>query len=121
MNELDKNMISSYEQLKLSEEQYYMENDFIVIKEKSKDRLIKISKDIDFLTQTINFYPGYNLICKLVEDYSILFICEKNNSNKIKNYLYTKYGKDLEIGEVIEPITNGKNICEYYKLNVATF
>ncbi len=121
INEVDVKMKELEKQLKSNEEHFYEENDFIVIKDKSKYKLIQISEDIDFLTQTLNFYPGYKLISKLTKDYSILFICAKNNTNKIKNYLYTKYGEDLEIGEVVEPIINGKDMCEYYKLNVVSF
>ena len=120
-NELDQKRQELEQNYQAAEKQYYAENDFLVIKEQSKYKLINISKDIDFLTQLVVFYPGYNLISKLTKDYSILFICAKNNTNNIKNYLYTKYGKDLEIGEVIEPIINEKKICEYYKSNIVPF
>jgi hypothetical protein len=120
-NELDSKLQSLETNLQLAEEQYYTENDFLVIKEQSKDKLIYISKDIDFLTKLVNFYPGYGSISILTKDYSILFVCNKNITNDIKNYLFSKYGNDLEIGEVIEPITNGENICEYYKSNIVQF
>jgi len=45
--------------LQLAKKLYYTENDFFVIKEQTTDKLIKISKDTDFLAQLVNFYPGY--------------------------------------------------------------
>ena len=117
-NKLDTKSQAIDTSLQLAKKQYYSGNDFLVIKEQSKDKLINISKDTDFLTQLVNFYPGYGLISKLTKDYSILFICSKNITNDIKNYLFSKYGKDLEIGEVVEPIINGEKLCEYFKSNI---
>jgi hypothetical protein len=58
------------------------------------------------------------LILKLNEEfYAILFVCIKNCSENIINYLKKKYGTELLIGEVIEPEINGKYICEFIKLN----
>lgn len=118
MTERDENMKEKEKQLQLSQEQFYMENDFLVIKEESKDKLLTISKDICFINQTKNFYPSPRNISKLTKDYGILFICAKNNTNDIKNYLYKKYGEELEIGEVIEPAINGANMCDYFIINM---
>lgn len=118
MTEMDEDMKEKKKQFQLFQEQFYIENDFLVIKETSKDKLMTISKDICFINQSINIYPGFGHISKLTKDYAILFICAKNNTNNIKDYLHTKYGKDLEIGEVIEPTINGKNMCDYFKINV---
>jgi hypothetical protein len=119
--EFDANLQQLETNLELAKMLYYTENDFLVIKEQSSDKLTNISKDTDFLTKLVIFYPGYGLISKLTKDYSILFICSKNNTNDIKNYLFSKYGKDLEIGEVVEPAINGEKMCEYYKSNIVPF
>lgn len=47
----------------------------------------------------------------------ILFICNKNNSDKIIEYLYKQYSKELKIDKLIEPSTNGNYMIELIKHN----
>ena len=102
---------------------YYITNDFLCIREKSKDKLEKIAKDHNFVSQLVNIYPGYGYVSKLAsDDYKILCICNKNNSHNIEKYLCENYGIELDnIGEVIDPIVNGYNMCELFKANYVPF
>jgi hypothetical protein len=102
----------------LVQEKIYAENDFLVVRETSKDKLIQISKDEHLITQSINVFPGVGCISQLNEGYAILFVCARNNIDNIKEYLRIKYGEDLEIGEVVEPTVNGNNMCNFFKLNM---
>lgn len=102
---------------------YCITNDFLCIREKSKDKLEKIAKDYNFVAQLVNIYPGNGYVSKLAtDDYKILCICNKNNSYNIKKYLCEIYGLELDnIGEVINPIVNGINMCELFKANYVPF
>lgn len=54
------------------QDNYYSIND-LCIKEKSKDKLEKIAKDYNFVSQLVNIYPGYGYVSKLAsDDYKIL-------------------------------------------------
>lgn len=110
-------------QLQLFQHSYYTTNDFLCIREKSKDKLEKIAKDYNFVAQLVNIYPGHGYVSKLTsDDYEILCICNKNNSHNIKKYLCKKYGLELDnIGEIINPIVNGNNMCELFKANYVPF
>jgi pantothenate kinase len=94
---------------------YYAENDFLVIKDASKNKMQEICKDKKFIDQLINIYPMSNDTNMCNSEYMTLFICDKNQTDSIKNYLFIKYGSGLKIGEVIEPIINGHNMCEFFK------
>ena len=110
-------------ELQSIQDSYYIENDFLCIIEKSKDKLEKIAKDHNFVAQLVNIYPGNGYVSKLAsDDYKILCICNKNNSHNIKKYLCENYGLELDnIGEVINPIVNGNNMCELFKINYIPF
>lgn len=105
------------------QDSYFITNDFLCIREKSKDKLEKIAKDYNFVAQLVNIYPGHGYVSKLAsDDYKILCICNKNNSHNIKKYLCENYGLELDnIGEVIYPIVNGSNMCELFKVNYVPF
>jgi hypothetical protein len=123
ISEMDEKIKELEKKFKLDEERYYAENDFLVIKEKSKDKLVTIANDIDFFKQLVNSYPGFGNISQLTlsEDYSILFICSKTDTDTIKTYLHIKYGNDLEIGVMVEPIINERTVGEYYCSTVVPF
>jgi hypothetical protein len=113
--------------LELSTEQYYSENDFFCIKSQSKDKLINIAKDTHFFNQLVNMYPCYGCVSKLSDSYGILFVCNKNNSDQLIQYIQSTYGRGyqcfdwflsnekIQIGDVIDPPINGHNVCEYFK------
>lgn len=117
VTEMTDEMKKLEEQLQMAHKDYYTTNDFLVIRDESKDKLLKIANDYTFMKQLINIYPGFGKIRKYVEDYKILFICDKNKSDEIIKYLKINYGTDLEIGEVIDPIVNGHYMCELFKAN----
>jgi hypothetical protein len=53
------------------------------------------------MTQRKNLYPGHGHVIPI-------------------NYLYAKYGKELTIGEVIDPTIYGHNLCEFFKTNIVS-
>jgi len=100
-----------------AQKSYYLVNDFFIIKDKTISNLKKILFDNNFTSQLTNIYPGFNNISKIDDVYMILFICNKNLSNEIIEYLHKKYSQELEITKINEPLTttDGENLINVFK------
>ena len=96
---------------------YYTENDFLVVSDASMDKMERICRDLDCMLKAVNTYPGYKHVSKCKEEYAVLFVCSKITADDFKAYLRLTYGEDLKIGELIDPLANGHDMCEFFKIN----